>query len=207
MVQILTGPGTVSTTMPASNWDFGPGVIWSPLCCSFIWRKTFIQYYMQPFGAKHYNMQNQYCVKCLMTFFKLTWFLLSKTSVGLVFSGTNWLGSSIFIGVPTLLPGCEDFIHWENKIQINKKKFGLFTTCIYLSCHKMADWHKRRAPAKLSFLQRLNFLLQFDIKINAPWFWSWGWHPRWATVQEHWPSNSCWANWATESFLSVVSAP
>lgn len=37
MVNILTGPGMVSTTMPASNWDLGPGVIWSPLCCSFIW--------------------------------------------------------------------------------------------------------------------------------------------------------------------------
>lgn len=43
--------------------------------------------------------------------FQLTRFLLSKTSVGSVLSGTNWLGSSIFIGVPTLLPGCEDFIH------------------------------------------------------------------------------------------------
>lgn len=37
---ILTGPGMVSTTMPASNWDLGPGVMWSPLCCSFIWSKT-----------------------------------------------------------------------------------------------------------------------------------------------------------------------
>lgn len=37
---ILTGPGMVSTTMPANNWDLGPGVMWSPLCCSLIWNKT-----------------------------------------------------------------------------------------------------------------------------------------------------------------------
>lgn len=37
---ILTGPGMVSTTMPANNWDLGPGVMWSPLCCSFIWSET-----------------------------------------------------------------------------------------------------------------------------------------------------------------------
>lgn len=33
----------VSTTMPASNWDLGPGVIWSPLCCSFIWKQKCIK--------------------------------------------------------------------------------------------------------------------------------------------------------------------
>lgn len=32
----LTGPGMVSTTMSASKWDFGPDVIMSPRCCSFI---------------------------------------------------------------------------------------------------------------------------------------------------------------------------
>lgn len=37
MVNILTGPFMVSTTMPDSNWDFGPEVIRSPLCCSLIW--------------------------------------------------------------------------------------------------------------------------------------------------------------------------
>jgi len=30
-------------------------------------------------------------------------------------SGTNWLGSSIFIDVPMLLPGSDDFIHWGKK--------------------------------------------------------------------------------------------
>lgn len=47
--------------------------------------------------------------------FQPTRFLLSKTSVGSVLSGTNWLGSSIFIGVPMQLPCCEDFIHWGGK--------------------------------------------------------------------------------------------
>lgn len=37
----LTGPGIVSTTMPESSWDFGPGVIWSPLCCSLIYGKIY----------------------------------------------------------------------------------------------------------------------------------------------------------------------
>lgn len=47
-----------------------------------------------------------------------TRFLLSWTSVGSVLSGTNWLGSSIFIGVPTLFPRCEDFIHWKKQTRI-----------------------------------------------------------------------------------------
>lgn len=38
----LTGPGMVSTTMPESSWDLGPGVIWSPLCCSLICGKKSI---------------------------------------------------------------------------------------------------------------------------------------------------------------------
>lgn len=51
----------------------------------------------------------------------LTRFLLSRTSVGSVLSGTNWLGSSILIGVPMLVPGCEDFIHWGVKTVSNSR--------------------------------------------------------------------------------------
>lgn len=136
---ILTGPGMVSTTMPANNWDLGPGVMWSPLCCSFIWSKTdksqasshwrWSRYRLLIFldqtlivTCYYENLKRQ--VKEIDYIFEKeillqpTRFLLSWTSVGSVLSGTNWLGSSIFIGVPTLFPRCEDFIHWKKQSRI-----------------------------------------------------------------------------------------
>lgn len=41
----------------------------------------------------------------------VTLFLFCRTSVGLVFNGTNWLGSSILMGYPLFLFISLDFIH------------------------------------------------------------------------------------------------
>lgn len=78
-------------------------------------------FYIRPSFLTYYDNLKQQVKEIHLTIFEIemlpqpTRFLLSWTSVGSVLSGTNWLGSSIFIGVPTLYPGWEDFIHWKKE--------------------------------------------------------------------------------------------
>lgn len=136
----------------------------------------------------------------------LTRFLLSRTSVGSVLSGTNWLRSSILIGVPMLVPGCEDFIHWVDKQQKQSRK-NIFPKW---SQEGRPAQSKKQSPASfLSIITHFSLLKWFKVfffYVSAPWFWSWGWRPHWGNARERWPSGSCWVRWATGSSPSAASA-
>lgn len=65
-----------------------------------------------------YYLTYNYTWKCysFIPFTSFTLFLFSSTSLGFVFKGTNWFGSSILIGVPPLVfEDSSAFIHLKEK--------------------------------------------------------------------------------------------
>lgn len=86
--------------------------------------------------------------------------------------------------------------------------FLTFKERSYQTGHKRADLYNGILSSFLRGHKRGEYIIQFWVcKVNTPWFWSWGWRPHWVSVQERWPSNSCWVSWAIGSFLSAASAP
>lgn len=58
-------------------------------------------------------------------FTSFTLFLFSSTSLGFVFKGTNWFGSSILIGVPPLVfEESSAFIHLKEKNNAKNQRDG-----------------------------------------------------------------------------------